>query len=76
MGDGELIGLGEAAQTTGLSREWLRKLYHRGELPGAAMVGNSIGIPRREVNRLKRDPHKPRAGWPKGRPRKQQRPAP
>lgn len=70
MGDDELIGLAKAADETGLSREWLRQLYHRGDLPGAQQVGNSIGIPRRHVDRLKRQPHLPRAGWPKGKPRK------
>jgi predicted DNA-binding transcriptional regulator AlpA len=75
MGDDELIGLAKAANETGLSREWLRKLYHRGDLPGSQMVGNAIGIPRRHVDQLKRQPHRPRAGWPKGRPRKQTPPA-
>jgi predicted DNA-binding transcriptional regulator AlpA len=69
MGDDALIGLSEAAEKTGLSREWLRKLYHRGDLPGAQKVGNSIGIPTRHVERLKLHPHRPRAGWPKGTPR-------
>ena len=71
MGGEELVGLTEASKLTGLSREWLRLLYHRGELPGAQKVGNSIGIPRRHVARLKAAPHRPRAGWPKGKPRKQ-----
>lgn len=70
MGDGKLVGLTDAARETGLSREWLRKLFHRGELPGAQRVGNSIGIPEDEVARLKEHPHKSRAGWPKGKPRK------
>lgn len=70
MGDGELVGLSQASKETGLSREWLRKLYNRGEFPGAQMVGNAIGIPREEVDRLKAQPHRPRAGWPKGKPRK------
>lgn len=70
MGDDELVGLSKAAEATGLSREWLRQLYHRGDIPGARMVGNSIGIPESQVKRLKAQPHRPRAGWPKGKPRK------
>jgi predicted DNA-binding transcriptional regulator AlpA len=70
MGDEELVGLNDAARETGLSREWLRQLYHRGDLPGSQKIGNAIGIPRRHVDRLKQQPHKPRAGWPMGRPRK------
>lgn len=70
MGGDKLVGLSEAARETGLSREWLRRLHHAGKLPGSQQVGNSIGIPEREVDRLKADPHRPRAGWPKGKPRK------
>jgi hypothetical protein len=70
MGDDELVGLADAAKETGLSREWLRQLVNRGDITGAVRVGNAIGIPRREVRRLKKQPHRPRAGWPKGRPRK------
>lgn len=75
MGDDELIGLAKAADETGLSREWLRRLYHAGDLPGSKRVGNSIGIPAHHVKRLKETPHKARAGWPKGKPRKPQPPA-
>lgn len=70
-----MVGLSEAARETGLSREWLRRLYHRGELPGAQRVGNTIGIPQRHVDRLKEAPHRKRAGWPKGKPRKPSPPA-
>ena len=65
-----MVGLADAAKETGLSREWLRRLYHRGEFPGAQEVGNSIGIPQEHVDRLKKQPHRPRAGWPKGKSRK------
>ena len=69
MGDDELIGLAKASEETGLSREWLRKLFHAGELPGAQRVGNTIGIPRRHVVRLRDTPRR-HGGWPKGKPRK------
>lgn len=70
MGGNALVGLARAAQETGRSREWLRRLIERGEIAGAQRVGNSFGIPQQEVDRLKATPKRP-GGWPKGRPRKQ-----
>lgn len=64
-----MVGLTKAAEETGLSREWLRRLARDGKITGAQRVGNSIGIPQSEVDRLKEQPHLPRAGWPKGKPR-------
>ena len=69
MGDDRLVGLTEAARITGRSREWLRRMVNDGKIAGAVRVGNSIGIPDREVSRI-RDTPKQRGGWPKGKPRK------
>lgn len=72
MGEVELVGLADAAVEINLSRERLRQLIHAGQIDGWKKVGNSYGIPREEVDRLKREP-RPKPG-PKG-PRKR-RPAP
>lgn len=69
MGDVKLVGLAEASEKTGLSREALRKMFHAGLLDGAQLVGNSIGVPDTEVERLRKTP-KRHGGWPKGKPRK------
>ena len=68
MGDEDLVGLAEAAEQIGGSREWLRKLIHRGEVR-YVQVGRTYGIPRAEIRRLKASP-KRHGGWPKGKPRK------
>lgn len=67
MGDEELVGLAEAARELDGSREWLRKLIHRGEVR-YVQVGRTYGIPRSEIRRLKKLP-KRTGGWPAGRPR-------
>lgn len=64
MGDDKLVGLAEAALEVNLSRERLRQLIHAGQIHGAEKIGNSLGIPRSEVDRLKREP-RPKPG-PKG----------
>lgn len=68
MGEGELVGLTDAAHELGASREWLRKLIHRGEVE-YVQVGRTYGLPREEVDRLKTVTKK-HGGWPKGKPRK------
>lgn len=68
MGDDELVGLAKAAEQIGGSREWLRKLIHRGEVR-YVQVGRTYGIPISEIRRLKAMP-KRHGGWPKGKPRR------
>lgn len=69
MGDSRLVGLAEASRLTQISRERIRQLINKGEVQGAERVGNAIGIPWEEVEKLKIR-GKRRGGWPKGKPRK------
>lgn len=72
MGDEELVALTDAAEQIGRSREWLRRRVNKGEIRHQK-IGRVIGIPRTEVQRLKRElagKPKPRGHWPKGKPRK------
>lgn len=63
-----MVGLTEAAEKIGGSREWLRKLIHRGEVR-YVQVGRTYGIPLSEIHRLKATP-KRHGGWPKGKSRR------
>jgi excisionase family DNA binding protein len=67
--DEDLVLVAEAAQQTGYSAEWLRKLIDAGKVRGKR-VGRFYVMPMSEVSRLKRQP---RSG--RGRPRKPADPA-
>lgn len=72
MGDEELVALADAAREIDRSREWLRQRVNRGEVRHQK-IGRVVGIPRAEIDRLKRElagKPKPRGHWPKGKPRK------
>lgn len=67
-----MVALADAAAEIGRSKEWLRQRVHRNEVRHTK-IGRVIGIPKTEVQRLRKElagKPVPRGHWPKGKPRK------